>query len=379
MAYWNSSKNNMIPYARQHISRRDIAAVAAAAGSDWLTQGPRVRDFETALAAYCGARYAVACSSGTAGLHLAYLAAGIGKGDEIITSPNTFAATANMALATGARPVFCDIRMDTYNLDEQDIAKRITKKTKAIVPVHFAGQAADMPAIKSIAKKHKLLIIEDACHALGARLGKERVGSCKYSDMAVFSFHAVKPITTAEGGAILTNSKKYYEKLVLLRSHGVKKDKNGFNVMTELGYNYRLTELQAALGLSQLKKLNAFIRKRRAAVRVYEQGLKDLEAIILPQEAAGNYSGWHVYVIRTKKASDRLPLYRHLQKLGIGANFHFPAVYSHPYYQELGYTKNSCPNMEAYHKTAITLPLYPDLTGTEIRRVIRAIKDFYAG
>lgn len=369
----------MIPYARHHISKHDIAAVAAAVGSDWLTQGPRVHDFEAALAAYCGARFAVACSSGTAGLHLAYLAAGIGKDDEIITSPNTFAATANMALATGARPVFCDIRMDTYNLDEQDIDKRITKKTKAIVPVHFAGQAADMSAIKSIAKKHKLLIIEDACHALGARQGKERIGSCKYSDMAVFSFHAVKPITTAEGGAILTNSKKYYEKLVLLRSHGVKKDKNGFNVMTELGYNYRLTELQAALGLSQLKKLNAFIRKRRAAVRAYEQGLKNLEAIILPQEAAGNYSGWHVYVIRTKKASDRLPLYRHLQKSGIGANFHFPAVYSHPYYQELGYTKNSCPNMEAYHKTAITLPLYPDLTGTEIRRVIRAIKDFYAG
>jgi len=283
-----------------------------------------------------------------------------------------------MVLVCGARPKFCDIRMDTYNIDENKIEKLVTKKTKAIVPVHFAGQPCDMRYIQSIAKKHRLLVIEDACHALGSKYENDKIGSCKYSDMTVFSFHAIKAITTAEGGAILTNSKKLYDMLVLLRSHGIQKDKNGFNVMLELGYNYRLTELQAALGLSQMKKLDKLIRMRRMIARKYQQALKNVDDIILPKEIDDNYSGWHIYVIRAKKAKDRLPLYKHLIKFGIGVNFHYPAVYKYPYYKKLGYAKIKCANMEEYHKSAITIPLYPGFYNVQIKTVCEAIKSFYA-
>ncbi|MEK7068159.1 MAG: DegT/DnrJ/EryC1/StrS family aminotransferase, partial [Patescibacteria group bacterium] len=252
----------MIPYGHQFIDDSDIKTVTAVLRSDWLTQGPQVRRFEQALAKFCGVKYAVAVSSGTAALHLAYLAVGLRAGDEAITTPNTFAATANMLLAVGVRPVFGDIRADTYNLDESKIEKLITKKTKAIIPVHFAGQPCAMIYIKNIAKKHNLRVIEDACHALGARYRNTAIGSCKHSDLAVFSFHPVKSITTGEGGAIATNSKTYYEKLLLLRSHGMHKGKDGKNVMIALGYNYRITDIQSALGVSQLKKLASFIKRR---------------------------------------------------------------------------------------------------------------------
>lgn len=366
-----------MPYAKQHIEKRDLAAVAAALRSDWLTQGPLNLVLEKALAAYCGAKYAVAVGSGTAALHLAYLAGGIGPGDEIITSPNTFVATTNMALAVGARPVFGDISLDIYNLDEKKIANLITKKTKAIVPVHFAGQPCDLPAIASIAKKYNLLVIEDACHALGARLGKNKIGSCAYSDMAVFSFHAVKSITTAEGGAILTNNRKFYDKLKLMRSHGIHKDKNGFNVMAEFGYNYRLTELQAALGIEQLKRLDKFIKLRRKIIKIYEQELGSVTGIILPKELPFNYSAWHLYVIRTKSPADRLPLYRHLLQSGVGVNFHYPAVYSQPYYKKIGFKNKPCPQMDTYRQTAITLPLHLELTGRDIRQITGAIKSYF--
>ncbi|MBI4120097.1 MAG: UDP-4-amino-4,6-dideoxy-N-acetyl-beta-L-altrosamine transaminase [Parcubacteria group bacterium] len=367
----------MIPYAKQSIDEKDIAAVAIAMRSDWLTQGPRVAAFEKALASYCGAKYAVAVSSGTAGLHLAYMAARLTEGDKVITSPNTFVATTNMLFAVGACPVFCDIRLDTYNLDEQKIERLITKKTKAIVPVHFAGHPAAMPAIWRIAQKRKLLVIEDACHALGARYGRTKIGSCKHSDMAVFSFHAIKSITTAEGGAVFTNSKKLYEKLMLLRSHGIKKDKNGFNLMTELGYNYRLTELAAALGLSQLKKLDAFLAARCRIAAQYKRELKDIPGIILPTELDRNSSAWHLYVIRTKLRADRLPLYRHVLKSGIAVNFHYPAVYSHPYYKKLGLKDVDCPHMENYHQTTITLPLHLELTNQDIRYIAGAIRSYF--
>lgn len=367
----------MIPYAKQHIEKRDLRAVVAALRSDWLTQGPRVLAFEKVLAAYCGVKYAVAVSNGTAALHLAYLVAGLRPGEEIITSPNTFVATTNMAVVLGARPVFVDIRLDTYNLDENRVENLITKKTRAIVPVHFAGQPCDLTAIRAIAKKHKLLVIEDACHALGARLGKVKIGSCRYSDMAVFSFHAVKSITTGEGGAVLTNNKKFYDQLKLLRSHGIHKDKNGFNVMTELGYNYRLTELQAALGVEQLKKLDKFTKLRHRIVKWYEQELKGVADIILPTNLAGNYSAWHLYVVRTKKKSDRLPLYRYLLKSGIGVNWHYPAVYSHPYYKKLGFKNIACPQMDNYGQTAITLPLHLELAKKDIKLIARAVKSYF--
>ena len=367
----------MIPYGRQNIDQSDINAVVKALKSDWLTQGPKVLEFEKALAKYCGAKYAVAVSNGTAALHLAYLTAGIKTGDEVITTPNTFAATGNMILAVGAKPVFCDIRLDTYNIDESKIKKLITARTKAIAPVDFAGQPCEMSKIKQIANQHNLLVIEDACHALGAKYKNIKTGSCKYSDMVVFSFHPVKPITTGEGGAVLTDNKKYYEKLISLRSHGIHKDKKGKNVMVELGYNYRLTDIQAALGISQLKKLDGFIKKRRQVVEWYEDELGDAENIILPKELADNYSGWHIYVIRTKKESSRDRLMEHLKKNKIGVNFHYPAVYSHPYYRKNGYKNIKLKNAEEYHNSCITLPCYTELVKKDVEYTSELIKKFY--
>ena len=369
--------NKIISYGRQSVDEKDICEVSRVLKSDWLTQGPKILEFEKALAKYCGVKYAVAVSSGTAALHLAYLAAGLRKGDEVITTPNTFAATSNMLLAVGARPVFCDIRSDTCNIDETKIEELITRKTKAIVPVHFAGHPCEMGTIKKIAKKHKLIVIEDACHALGARYRKSKIGSCKYSDVAVFSFHPVKSITTGEGGAIMTNNKRFYEKLISLRSHGIHKDSNGENIMTELGYNYRITDIQAALGLSQLRKLDGFIKKRQAVARLYEKEFGNLKDIILPKELLHCYSGWHIYVIRVKNKRLRTPFYNHLLQSGIGVNFHYPAVYSHPYYRKIGYKGVKLKNMENYHNSCVTLPCYPGLLKPNLNRIMRLIKDFF--
>lgn len=366
----------MIPYGRQSIDTKDINEVVKVLESDWLTQGPKVSEFEKVLAEYCDAKYAVLASSGTSALHLAYLAAGIGKGDEVITTPNTFVATANMLLAVGARPVFCDIRMDTYNIDESKIEAAITKKTKAIVPVHFAGHSCDMDPIKKIARKHNLIVVEDACHALGARYKGKKIGTL--SPMTVLSFHPVKPITTGEGGAILTNDKKYYDKLLSLRSHGIKKDKDGFNVMNELGYNYRMTDIQAALGLMQLKKLDAFLETRHGVVSWYEKELGGLEDIVLPKTDGGEFPGWHLYVVRVKDASLRLPLYRHLLQNNVGVNFHYPAVYSHPYYRKIGYKNLSLKNMEEYQHSCITLPCHTKLTRADVRHIAKVMKEFFA-
>ena len=282
-----------------------------------------------------------------------------------------------MILACGAKPVFCDIRLDTYNIDESKIEKLITKRTKAIAPVDFAGQSCEMSKIKQIAKKHNLLVIEDACHALGAKYKNNKIGSCEYSDMAVFSFHPVKPITTGEGGAILTNNKKYYDKLISLRSHGIHKDIKGKNIMSELGYNYRITDIQAALGISQLNKLDGFIKKRQQIVKWYEQKLKSVQDIVLPKELPNNYSGWHIYVIRIKKESGRNRLMAHLKKNNIGVNFHYPAVYSHPYYRKTGYKNLKLKNMEEYHKTCITIPCHTKLAKSDIQYIADKIKEYF--
>lgn len=367
----------MIPYGRQNINQNDIKEVVKALKSDWLTQGPKVIEFEKALADYCGAKYAVAASSGTAALHLAYLAAGLKPGDEVITSPNTFAATANMLLAVGAKPVFCDIRQDNYNIDETKIESLITPKTKAIVPIHFSGQACEMDRILKLAGKNKLLVIEDACHALGAEYKNRKIGSLD-SAMTVFSFHPVKSITTGEGGAILTNNKKHYAKMILLRNHGIYKNKQGRNVMVELGYNYRLTDLGAALGLSQLKKLNQFIKARRKIAGWYKHELEGIKEIILPKESAGNYSAWHLYVIRIINNNRRDKLASYLKNRGIGVNFHYPAVYRHPFYQKSGYKNIKLPNEETYHLSCLTLPCYPGLALEDVKFVAASIKDFFA-
>ena len=366
-----------IPYGRQSIDADDIREVIKVLKSDWLTQGPKVQEFEKALVKYCGARFAVAVCNGTAALHLAYLAAGLKGGDEAITSPNTFPATSNMLLVEGVKPVFCDIRPDTYNIDESKIEKLITKKTRAVVPVHFAGQPCEMDAILKIAKKYKLIVIEDACHALGAKYKNKKIGGI--GDMTVFSFHPVKSITTGEGGAILINNKKYYQKLLRLRSHGIIKNAQGFNVMTELGYNYRLTDIQAALGLSQIKKLGRFIGSRREIASWYVKELKNTKEIILPGETKNNQSAWHIYVIRTKDPKKRNGLAKYLKNNGIGVNFHYPAVYRHPYYRAHGYRQTSSPKMEIYHHSAITIPCFPDLTAKEVKYVSDKIKEYFHG
>jgi len=375
----------MIPYGHQFIDKNDVAEVIKVFKSDWLTQGPKVLGFEKALAKYCGAKYAIAVCNGTAALHLAYLASGLKNGDEVITTPNTFVATSNMLLAVGAKPVFCDIRLDTYNIDENKIEKLITtasagqaKKIKAIVPLHFAGQPYEMGKIKKIADKYKLLIIEDACHALGAKYKKNKIGNCHYSDMAVFSFHPVKSITTGEGGAILTNNKKYYKKLMSLRSHGIHKDKRGKNVMTELGYNYRMTDIQASLGISQLKKLDGFIKARRQIVGWYKKELEDIKEIILPQELKGNFSFWHIYVIRVKDKKSRDELIKYLKENGVGVNFHYPAVYSHPFYRKNGYKKIKLDNEEEYYKSCITFPCFVQLKKEDIHYMADLLKKFFA-
>ena len=365
----------MIPYGKQSIDQSDIDAVVETLKSPFLTQGPKVKEFEEKLAAYSGAKYAVAVSNGTAALHVAYLAAGIKAGDEVITSPNTFVATSNMLLVIGAKPVFCDLRPDTCNIDETKIEKLITKKTKAIVPVHFAGNPCDMDKIKSIAKKHKLLVIEDACHALGASFKDKKIGSI--GDMSVFSFHPVKSITTGEGGAILTDNKKFYEKMLTLRSHGIHKDKKGLVVMTHMGWNYRITDIQAALGVSQLKKLDGFIDARRQVVKWYEEAFKGAGGIILPEETAGSKSAWHVYVIRVKNKKDRFPLANFLKEKGIGINFHYPAVYGQPYYRKNGYAKTKLKEADLYNITAITLPLFPNLSRQEVKLIVRSINEYF--
>src|SRR3989339_488243 len=365
----------MISYGHQFIDEDDLRAVLNVLRSDWLTQGPKVEEFEKKLAKYCGSRYAVVTSSGTSALHLAYLVAGLKNGNEVITTPNTFVATTNMLLTVGAKPVFCDIRSDTYNIDESKIEALITDQTKAIIPVHFAGQPCEMDEIAAIAKKHNLLVIEDACHALGASYHGRKIGSL--SDMTVFSFHPIKTITTGEGGAILTDNENYYQRLILLRSHGVNKNEQGKNVMTELGYNYRLTDIGAALGISQLKKIDNFISKRHKLVKLYENNLKDNLEIILPHEFEHNYSSWHLYVIRVKDASRKNNLASYLKENGVGINFHYQPVYSQPYYQDNGYRDTVCQISESYFEAAITLPLHPLLTVEEVNFICDKIKSFF--
>jgi len=369
------TKTSFIPYGRQKIDDNDIKAVVKVLRSDWLTQGPSVKQFEKSLAKYCGAKFAVAVSNGTAALHLAYLAADLNAGDEVITTPNTFVATSNMLVAVGAKPVFCDIRLDNYNLDETKIEELITPRTKAIVPVHFAGHPCEMDKILGLARKHNLLVIEDACHALGASYKNKRVGCI--GDMSVFSFHPVKSITTGEGGAILTDNPEFYKKLAHLRTHGITKDKNGFNVMTALGYNYRITDIQTALGTSQLKKLDKFVKARQKVFNTYKTELAKVKEISTPSTSPNTASSNHLFVIRTKDPAKRDPLANFLKQNGIGVNFHYPAVYSHPYYRKNGYQKIVLRNAGLYHNSCITLPLFVTLTKSQIKYVCNKIKEFF--
>jgi perosamine synthetase len=371
----------MIPYSTQNISEADIRAVVKVIKSRWLTQGPMIERFERSLANFLGAKFAVTFSSGTAALHGAYAAAGIGRGDEVIVPALTFAATANAAIYLGARPVFADVDPDTGLMDIRDATKKITKRTKAIVPVDYSGRAVDIDAYRALAKKYKLLLIEDGAQSLGATYEGRLVGT--QADMTMFSFHPVKSITTGEGGAIVTNNKNFYEYMKMFRTHGITKDtkrlKNKKNAewhqeMQILGNNYRMTDIQAALGDSQIRKLPRFIAKRRIAARKYIPLLKNIPGVTLPDLSALDSSAWHLFVIHVDlRARDRV--FKALRAAGIGVQVHYLPVYLHPYYRDLGYKAGLCPKTEEFSSSAISIPLFPEITKEQQDYVAKTLRD----
>lgn len=376
-----------IPYGNHWIDTEDINEVTEVLRSSFITQGPLVAEFENAVANYCKASYAVAVSSGTAALHIACRAAGIDIGDEVITSPITFVASSNSVLYCKGKPVFADVQKDTVNINPEEVLKKITDNTKAIIPVHFAGHPVCLENLSKIAKNKNLIIIEDACHALGASYNDKKIGSCSYSDMTVFSFHPVKHITTGEGGMVLTNNKKLYEKLIMLRSHGVTKDtekleKNDgpwYYEQQILGYNYRISDLQCALGLSQLKKLDSFILRRREIVQRYNRELKDIEGICLPVEKEPAVSSWHLYYIRIEEVSKRLAVYEKMKEKGIFCQIHYIPVHLQPYYRDqLGYSSGDYPVAEEYYKKCISIPLYPKMSNEDVSYVVKSLKEVLA-
>lgn len=362
----------MIPYSTQDVNEADIKAVVTALRSGWLTQGPVVERFEKAVAKKVGTKFAVAFNSGTAALHAAYFTAGVKKGDEIIMPALTFSATANAALYLDAVPVFADSDPKTGNMSVANARKKINKKTKAIVSVDYGGRPADQRQFKALSKKHKLIFIEDAAQALGAEYRGKPVGG--QADMTMFSFHPVKSITTGEGGVIVTNNGKYARMLRLFRSHGISKDTKTFvrkgqsawyQEMQELGFNYRMPEMSAALGESQLKRLDFFIAKRRAAAKLYDKLLGNIPNLILPPtERAYERSAWHLYPIQISTRR-RDEIFAKLRDAGIGVQVHHLPVYRHIFYEKLGYKKGLCPNAEAFVASEISLPLFPSITAKQ--------------
>lgn len=369
----------MIPYGKQTIDQDDIQAVVDVLKSDFLTTGPKIAEFEQTVADYVGAKYAVAISNGTSALHAACFAAGIGPGDEVITTPLTFAASANCVLYCGGTPVFADVDPKTYNIDPEDIRRKITDRTKAIIAVHLAGQPCDMDTIHSIAHEYGLIVIEDGAHALGSVYKGKKVGSL--SDMTTFSFHPVKPITTGEGGMIVTDNEEFYKKMALFRSHGITRDDSmmtrndgpWFYQQFDLGYNYRITDIQCALGCSQMKKLDRFLARRKEIVARYNEAFADCDNIITPYQLSDTESGWHLYIVQVKNC-DRRQVFEAMREKGIGVNVHYIPVYMHPYYQEHGYENVHCANAEEIYSHIISLPLYPGLTSEQQDYVIDTLK-----
>ena len=369
----------MIPYGKQTIEQDDIQAVGDVLKSDFLTTGPKIAEFEQTVADYVGAKYAVAISNGTSALHAACFAAGIGPGDEVITTPLTFAASANCVLYCGGTPVFADVDPKTYNIDSEDIRRKITDRTKAIIAVHLAGQPCDMDAIHSLAREYGLIVIEDGAHALGSVYKGKKVGCL--SDMTTFSFHPVKPITTGEGGMIVTDNEDFYKKMVLFRSHGITRDDSimtrndgpWFYQQFDLGYNYRITDIQCALGCSQMKKLDRFLAQRKKIVARYNEAFADCDNIITPYQLSDTESGWHLYIVQVKNC-DRRQVFENMREKGIGVNVHYIPVYMHPYYQEHGYENVHCTNAEEIYSHIISLPLYPGLTSEQQDYVIDTLK-----
>ena len=396
-----------IPYGRQSIDDDDIAAVVDVLKSRFITQGPKIQEFESALCQLTDVSFAVAVNSGTAALHMACLAAEIGPGAEVITSPITFVASANCAAYCGAKPVFSDIDPRTYNLSPREIEKKMNERTRAVIPVHFAGQSCDMEKILEIVRDaekkfgHKIYIIEDACHAIGSRYKNKQVGSCAYSDMTIFSFHPVKHITTGEGGAVLTNDKTLQRKLNCLRTHGITSDleefiykenafENGTVPIEEpirkrwyyeqncLGYNYRITDIQCALGLSQLSKMEKFRQRRRDIVQHYNAAFKEVEWLMIPFEESFCDSNFHLYVLQfyfERIGKPRAWVMAELAKKGIQTQVHYIPVYTQPFYQKTFATNGKdCPKAEQYYQRCLSIPLFSAMSAQEVKTVVDGIK-----
>lgn len=375
-------RTEFIPYGKQYIDDEDIEAVKEVLKSPYITAGPKVGEFEKRLSELTGAKYAVAISNGTSALHAACYAAGISDGDEVITTPITFAASANCILYCGGVPVFADIDPETWNIDPIDIEKKITKKTKAIIAVDFTGQAVKLDEIKELCKKHNLILIEDAAHSIGTKYKETPVGGI--ADLTTFSFHPVKTITCGEGGAILTNNEEFYNKMLLFRSHGITRDMDlmtqkpfeGYNEQLDLGYNYRMTDFQAALGVSQLSKIDMFKKRRNEIVKKYNDAFMNIPELIIQKEISESDTVRHLYIIRLKSERlkvDRNQIYKALSKENVGLQIHYIPVYYHPYYKSLGYKKGLCPIAEKLYEEIITIPLYYSLTDEDVDSVIAAV------
>ena len=386
----------MIPYGKQDISQQDIDNVLDVLNSDFLTQGPQVPAFENALVEHTGAHYALAVNSATSALHIACLALGLGQDDWLWTSPVTFVASANCGLYCGAKVDFVDIDPDTYNMcpkrleDKLIKAKAEGKLPKVVVPVHLCGQPCDMSAIGKLAKEYGFKVIEDASHAIGGRYQDQPIGNCEHSDITVFSFHPVKIITTAEGGAALTNEKALADKMALLRSHGVTRDPElmrgephggWYYQQVDLGFNYRMTELQAALGVSQMKRLDEFISARHQLSKRYNEKLANLP-LVLPYQLPETYSGLHLFVIRLHLDEIELThkqVFDALRERGIGVNLHYIPVHTQPYYQDMGFAEGDFPESERYYREAISLPMFHGMSEVQQDTVVNTLTDILQG
>lgn len=382
--------NAPIPYGRQSISESDIQAVVDVLNSDWLTQGPSIAQFEKAVAEYCGATYAVAVNSATSALHIACLAAGLGSGDILWTSPNTFVASANCGLYCGSNVDFVDIDPHSYNMSVSELEKKLNCCSekgvfpKVVIPVHFSGQSCEMDKISELSRQFGFTLIEDASHAIGGKYKGSPVGGCRYSDMTVFSFHPVKIITTGEGGMVLTNRLDLYERLVRLRSHGITRDAELMTGKTdgpwyyeqiELGFNYRITDMQASLGVSQMKRLDEFVTRRHELARRYDEALSDLP-LVLPFQHPDTYSAFHLYVIRLQLYRLKLThrqVFEALRAKGVLVNLHYIPVHTQPYYMNLGFSKGDFPVAEKYYSEAISIPLFFTLSAEDQDRVVNAL------
>ena len=376
-------RETLLPYGRQSIDESDIQAVVETLRSDWLTTGPRVAEFEEAIAAWVGAKYAVSFSSGTAALHAAAFTCGLQAGDEAITSPLTFAATANCVLYQGAMPVFADVLEGTLNLDPEQVAARITARTKAILPVDYGGHPADLDSILQLADRHGLIVIEDACHALGADYRGRRVGSVAH--MTVFSFHPVKHLTTGEGGIVTTDNPVFAETLRRFRNHGISSDARQRQragqwhyEMVLLGFNYRLTDIACALGLQQIKKLEANLARRRQIAAHYTSEFRSMTGVVAPVVRPDVNPAWHLYPIRldlTKLSAGRGELFQALRAENIGVNVHYIPVHRHPYYRDrFGYRGGEFPVAEAAYERLISLPMFHGMSDNDVEDVVCAVR-----